>query len=283
MKGFKYELLKNLSIPESKKEFLPAGFQRIGNVVILSLHEEVMEYRKEIGEFILKRFPYVRSVYLKKSPITGELRLPKLQWICGDKNPVTVHKENKCVFKLDVTKVMFAKGNLRERGRIPKLVKRNEVIVDMFAGIGYFSIPIGKHSKAKRVYAIEKNPTAFGFLKENIKLNSVEKKVIPIYGDNRKVELPEKAERVIMGYLPDAKKFLPYAFRFLKNKGIIHYHGIYSKNEIEKSRMVLEKISQKQGYSLERILYQSKVKSYAPGIYHMVTDAEFRKIKFSEE
>src|SRR3989344_2273513 len=73
-------------------------------------------------------------------------------------------------------KEMFPKGNLFERQRIAKQVKPNEIIIDMFAGIGYFSLGL---KKAKKVYAIEKNPLAYKYLKENILLNKA-KNIVPI-------------------------------------------------------------------------------------------------------
>ncbi|RLJ05862.1 MAG: class I SAM-dependent methyltransferase family protein [Candidatus Aenigmatarchaeota archaeon] len=278
MSAFKRLLIKNLNIPEEKEKFLPQGFQRIGTIVILNLKDPVLEYRKQIAEFVLKQFPYVKSVYVRSGKIHTEFKKPDIKWVAGEKNPVTEHKENGCLFRLDVTKLMFAKGNLRERGRVAKLAKEGETVTDMFAGIGYFSIPVAKHSKAKTIYAIEKNPTAFSFLKTNIKLNGVEKKVIPLLGDNRKVKIKEKADRILMGYFPSTRKFLQHAFDFLKNSGTIHYHDVFHKNELwEKPIQILKQEAMKKGYALKKTTYKHKVKSYAPRTYHIVIDAVFEK------
>ena len=277
MSDFKKLLLEKIPELKGKEKHLPSGFQRLGNIVILNLKPEVLNYAKEIADVILNEFPYIRSVFLKSGPVSNEFREPKIEWLAGSKDPVTIHRENGCVFMLDVTKIMFAKGNLYERGRIPKLVSKGEIIVDMFAGIGYFSIPIAKFSEAKTIYAIEKNPVAVEFLKENIRLNKVGNKIIPVLGDCRYVKVGKIADRIIMGYLPGTSEYLPYAFDMLKDMGgILHYHDIFAKEDLwEKPLHLLETIGFRSGYVLDKITYKNIVKSYAPNIFHIVIDAVF--------
>jgi len=264
------------------------GFQIIGSIAILKpglSRKEALEQARKI----MKALPRIKSVYRYSGPVSGEFRLPRVSWAAGRKNPVTIHKENGCLYRLDVTRVMFSKGNVLERARIPPLVKPGEVIADMFAGIGYFSLPLGKSSPARKIYSIELNPQAFRFLKENIKLNGLEGKIIPIKGDCRKVNvgkksgaptsnrIPEKADRIIMGYLPQTWKYLHAAFSFLNPCGIIHYHDSFRKEELwEKTESILREYSQKSGFYPIR-MEKRVVKQYAPGVYHVVIDAEFRK------
>ena len=82
----------------------------------------------------------VKSI-IKIDRIEGQKREPTVSLLYG-RETETIHKENGCLFNLDLSKVMWAKGNNNERLRIAKLVKDGETVVDMFAGIGYFSIPI---------------------------------------------------------------------------------------------------------------------------------------------
>jgi tRNA wybutosine-synthesizing protein 2 len=254
------------------------GFQTIGNIAILkpglSRKDAQLQAQK-----ILKTLPRIKSVYRYSGPVSGELRLPKVSFVAGERNPMTIHKENGCLYRLDITKVMFSKGNTLERVRIPKLVRSGETIVDMFAGIGYFSIPLGKFSPANKIYSIELNPPSFSFLKENIRLNKLSGKVEPILGDCRKVKIAEKADRIIMGYFPRTYEFLPAAFRLLKPNGIIHYHDTFRKEELwEESESILNEYSGKAGFYPIR-MEKHVVKQYAPGIFHVVVDAEFRKTK----
>jgi tRNA wybutosine-synthesizing protein 2 len=194
------------------------GFQIIGSIAVLK-PGLTKEFAEQSARDILKKLPRIKSVYRYSGTVSGQLRLPKVSYVAGQKDPVTIHKENGCLYMLDITKVMFSKGNVLERARLPKLVNPGEVIADMFAGIGYFSIPLGKFSPAKKIYSIELNPVSFHFLKKNIKLNKLRDKVHPILGDCRKARLPEKADRIVMGYLPKTYEFLPAAFRLLKPGG----------------------------------------------------------------
>ena len=251
-------------------------FQVIGDIAILKPGLSKKEAGIQAGE-LLKKLPRIRSVYMYSGPVYGDLRLPRVSWVAGKKDPVTVHKENGCFYKLDITKVMFSKGNVLERARLPKLVAPGEAIADMFAGIGYFSLPLGRFSKARKIYSIEINPVSFRFLKENIRLNRLSDKVFPVLGDCRKVKLPEKADRIVMGYFPRTEKFLPAAFRLLKPGGIIHYHDIFRREELwEESEKILRECSKKHGLSPIR-MEKRVVKQYAPGVFHVVIDAEFRK------
>ena len=107
---------------------------------------------------------------VKLGSINGPKREPDVEILVGD-NTETIHRENHCFFKLDVAKMMWSKGNTTERKRIGTIVKDGEIVVDMFAGIGYFSIPIAVHSKPEKIYSIEINPVSYSYLKENIALN----------------------------------------------------------------------------------------------------------------
>jgi tRNA wybutosine-synthesizing protein 2 len=273
---FRRLLKEKLKIPRQSYNFLPSGFQRIGHIVILNLKPEVSGLAKNIAELVLESYPYVKIICLTEG-VSGEFREPKVEWLAGEKKTETLHKENNCIFKLDVTRVMFSKGNLSERARLPKLVRPGEVIVDLFSGIGYFSLPIAKFAKPRKVYAIEKNPISFKYLNENIRLNRVQEKITPILGDCRKVKMGDIADRVIMGYLPKTYTFLPAAFEALKPQGgVIHYHDTFSEKELwDKSKEILEAQAFRAGYSLKSITHKSIVKEYAPRVYHVVIDAEF--------
>ena len=211
-------------------------------------------------------------------PVSGEMRLPEIKVLAGN-GTETVHKENGVLYALDVKKVMFSKGNSRERHRIPGLVRPGETIVDMFAGIGYFTIPIAKACPKCRIFAIDTNPDSIHYLLENTRLNRVEKNISVIESDCRKVSMKNIADRVIMGYLPGTEKFLPAAFRFLKDSGTIHYHNVYHESDIwDKPLEELECGAKKAGYRMLKISHRGKVKQFSPGKQHVVVDAEFSKV-----
>jgi tRNA wybutosine-synthesizing protein 2 len=278
VRDFRKLIIDCMRVPKDKQECLPRGFQRVGHIVILNLRPEVSGLAKGIARVVLDNYPYVRTVCLGEG-VSGELRKPSVKWLAGERDTETIHTENKCRFRLDVTNVMLSKGNLHERGRIPRLVKTGEVVVDMFAGIGYFSLPIAKLSRPERVYAIEKNPHAFRYLKENIRINRVQDVVTPIMGDCREARMGKVADRVIMGYLPGTERFLTSGFKVLTPEGgVMHYHDNYRERELwDKPLEVLEREAFRMGYALKKVTHKAVVKEYAPRVYHVVVDAVFLK------
>ena len=206
---------------------------------------------------------------MKIDHIQGTKREPVYNIIYGSETE-TINKENGCLFKLDLAKVMWSKGNNNERLRIAKLVEDDEVVLDMFAGIGYFSIPIGVHSNAKKIYSIEINPNSYFYLNENIKLNKLDN-VTPILGDC-KIHAPKyKADRIVMGYVKTTHHYLDVAINCLNEGGILHYHETVPE-KLMKTRPVDRIISQADNRDVE-ILKINKIKKYAPGVEHVVVDA----------
>lgn len=247
---------------------LPSSYQVIGNILLLKLfNKKALANKKKIGSAILKTFPYVKSVCLQKG-VSGELRKPKIEVIAG-KETETLHHELNCVFKIDVSKIMWSKGNHEERKRMISLARPGEVVIDMFAGIGYWSIPIAKFKKVKQVFAVEKNPVSFRYLQENIRLNRISN-ITPILGDCRKVKL-QVVDRIIMGYFPDTIKFLPAALKISKKGTIIHLHELGT-NADELTRRIenlLKKAKVKAKITGCRI-----IKSYSATKNHLVFDLQ---------
>ena len=130
---------------------------------------------------------------VKLGRISGLKREPDVDMVIGE-GTETIHRENKCSFKLDVSRIMWSKGNTTERKRMSTIAKEGETVVDMFAGIGYFSIPIAVHSKPAKIYSIEINPVSYGYLCENVHLNKVEGILEPILGDCRETA-PQRYSR----------------------------------------------------------------------------------------
>lgn len=201
--------------------------------------------------------------------IQGTKREPVYKILYGSETE-TVNKENGCLFKLDLSKVMWSKGNNNERLRIAKLVEDGERVIDMFAGIGYFTVPIGVHANAGEVIAIEINPNSYHFLCENIKLNKIDN-VTPILGDCMNVTPNYKADRIIMGYVKTTHHYLNVAIKSLNEGGVLHYHETVPE-KLMKTRPVERIISEAGGREVE-LLKINKIKKYAPGVEHVVIDA----------
>ena len=266
------EIYEILEIPLKYKKLIPKKWEKFGDIVIFKLPEELKRFEKEIGRVYAKVLD-VKTVLKETAPIKGTFREPSVIPIFGHETE-TIHKENSIKFKFDTNKIMFSSGNIDERHRMAYVSNKNEVVVDMFGGIGYFSIPMAYYSKPKKIYACELNGVAFSYLCENIKLNNVQNIISPLNGDNRLIAPKNIADRVIMGYLKNTIEFLPFALEILKDRGIIHYHEICPNELIpETTKEKIKNITDKIGKNVKFLNFKN-IKSYAPGISHVVADVE---------
>ena len=237
-------------------------YKKIGDILILDKDDLNDDF-----EDLSKRHN-VKTI-MKIDHIQGTKREPVYKILYGSETE-TIHKENGCLFKLDLSKVMWSKGNNNERLRIAKLVKDSETVIDMFAGIGYFSIPIGVHSNAKQVISIEINPNSYKFLCDNINLNKLNN-ITPILGDCM-VETPKfKADRIVMGYVKTTHHYLKVAIDSLNKGGILHYHETVPEKLI--NTRPIERIIAQAGNRDVELLKINKIKKYSPGVEHVVIDA----------
>ena len=262
-------ILNELSdLPREVLDELPMKWEYVGDIVIIKLRESAEPYKGRIGRVYAEQLDK-STVCVDRNGVTGEFRRPEMEVIYGTETE-SVRLENGIRYCFDVTKVMFASGNVDERERMKNLDCTGETVVDMFAGIGYFTLPLAKFSGAKRVIACEKNPESFGFLRRNIVLNGVEDIVEPVLGDNR--DLPGKAfaDRILMGYVQITSEFLPKALEMIRPGGIIHYHDTFYVNEYEERiRTIFEDACGPDGFE---ILGIREVKSFAPSVSHYVAD-----------
>ena len=252
-----------------EKEKLPASYQVLGHVFLSKMLRLNKGEKTIVAKTIMEILPYVKTV-CEISAVTGELRQPVVTKIAGN-GTETIHRESGIIYKLDTAKIMFSKGNFSERNRLLDSVRPDETIIDMFAGIGYFTLGIAK--KAKKVIAIEKNEEAFRYLIENVKLNSLTN-VELINADNRAVALEEKADRILMGYFPSTEAFLPAAVRMAKPDAVIHYHNVCNESELWGNEM--EKIRNMVGNF--DVITKKKVKDVAPRRVHYVVDLKLKEI-----
>jgi len=221
----------------------------------------------------LRNMPGVNRV-VRLGRIKGQQREPEVEVILGE-GTETIHRENHCFYKLDVARIMWSKGNTTERKRMGQIVRSGETVVDLFAGIGYFTIPMAVHARPEKIYAVEINPVAHGYLAENVKLNHVQGVVEPILGDCRDVAPRNVADRVLMGYIGNTEEYLDVALEVIRDEGIIHYHeSVPDKLKyIRPAERIREAAN---GFEVE-VLNQRIIKKYSPGVYHMVVDAQVYK------
>ncbi|MCX6651358.1 MAG: class I SAM-dependent methyltransferase family protein [Methanomassiliicoccales archaeon] len=261
-------IAERLDLPPALKALLPERYERLGHVLIIQLPEELLPYTREVAKAyatVLK----ARTVLLEKGIIKGVERRPDVELVYG-KETETTHLESGILYRLDPSKVMFSSGNFDEKQRMGRLDCRGETVVDMFAGIGYFTLPIAVKARADRVIACEINPVAADYLRTNARLNGVEERITVFDGDNRDLPGERLADRVVMGYVNVTWQFLPKAFSLVKKGGIIHYQDTCSIDRIPQG--LLENLKEGCGGRPFEVLGVREVKAYAPSISHMVVD-----------
>ena len=109
----------------------------------------------------------------------------------------------------DMTRVMFSRGNITEKIRFGKMVQKGDMVLDLYAGIGYFTLPALVHGQAKYVYACEWNPEAVKTLRFNLSDNGLEERATVLEGDCRVLvrnhQLVNMFDRVSLGLLPSSE------------------------------------------------------------------------------
>jgi len=263
------EALKG-ELPLEAIQLLPRGWYILGDVIVVKIHPALASFQSRIGQALLAFYPRCQTV-LRDFGIEGQLREPVRETIAGTKTE-TVHRENGVLFRLDARKVMFSAGNLRERMRM-SLVGKGELVVDMFAGIGYFTLPMAVHSRPRKIMAIELNPNAYSYLCQNILQNHVEEIVEPIFGDCMKETPQGVADRVVMGMVQITDRYLQKGIQALRPGGVLHYHQTIPSWEYPAAAVKdVTDAAAALGRKAE-ILQCLKVKKYSPGVVHAVVDA----------
>jgi tRNA (guanine37-N1)-methyltransferase len=222
-----HEALRGAVPPELASQ-LPRSFDVIGDIAIIELPSELASYSVAVGNGVLQANSHVRLVMKKSGDVNGTFRTRPLQPLVGSGGTETVHHEFGCRYHLDVSSVYFNPRLAHERLRVAKQVMRDEVVVDMFAGVGPYSILIAKLQPKSRVYSVDINPSAIRYLKENALTNDVADHVIPLLGDARELsrsELRNVGDRVIMNLPSEALDYLDAAVQILKDgRGVIHFY-----------------------------------------------------------
>jgi len=263
------EVLRHLS--PDLAAIAPRRYERIGDVLLLKMEGIDTEARRQIVESYAQVLQ-ARTVVVDRG-VRGPWRQPEVDVVWGD-GTETVHLEDGVRFKLDVARVMFSSGNIAERMRMGRIVQRGEIVVDLFAGIGQFAIPMAVHARPARVIACEVNPVAYSYLEENVRLNhawSVE----PRLGDCRQTGPEGIADRIVMGYL-HGESHLDVAMRTAKDDCVLHYHENVPVEDPDRPARHVEEAATRAGIRA-KVLAVHRIKSYAPRIRHLVLDVRLSR------
>ena len=271
-------------------KLLYKSYDVVGDIAIIRIPEALKHRSEAIAEAILQTQKRVKTVSRQASPVSGDLRLRKLEWVAGERKTETTYKEHRCIFKVDLQTCYFSPRLSHERMRISRQVQPGEVIVNMFSGVGCYSIIIAKHSAAEKIYSIDINPAAVRYMHENVRLNKVGDRVVPIEGDAKDViekRSENLADRVLMPLPKKAYECLDYAVRALKpTGGWIHYYDFEHAN---KSESPLEKVKAKLAERLRdpcldfEVSAGRIVRTTGPNWYQVVLDIRLEKTPDSTE
>ena len=250
----------------------------IGDIAVIRKPPELsIEVFVPLGEEILRRLPYVKSVWLAVTSVKTEYRVREHIFLAGERRSTTTYREHGCVFKIDINSVYISPALNYEHKRVADLVKPGEFIINMFAGAGLFSIIIAKKAKPKKIISIDINPRAYELMRENIMLNKVEDVVEARLGDASQIvkEFVGMADRVLMPLPEYSRTYLPDATLALKECGVIHVYDFVSAERKEeallKSKEIFSEELKKSDVYYE-FLYGRVVRSVGPRYYQVVLD-----------
>lgn len=257
-----------------------SAFDQIGDIVIIKIPDNLMPKKKLIADMILAHVKSAKAVFAQVSPVKGDYRVRHLEFVAGENRTITEYKEHGCRFRVDVAKTYFSPRLSTERLRIANMVSEGETIVNMFAGVGTYSILMARMNKTCKVYSIDSNAVAAELCEVNAKLNKVQDRVVSIHGDAGKVikdELAGQADRVLMPLPERAKEFVDSAVLALKKKGVVHYF-IHIKADNKKTSQELGLHDAHNAFvKYNHIVQQVRVvREVGPRIYQIVADVSVK-------
>ena len=253
-------------------ERVSTGVDVVGDIAIVRLEEFGQKEKKRIGEALLAELRNVNGVYEQVGGVEGELRLRSVKHLAGARRTLTVHRENGCQYRVDIARCFFSPRLSTERLRVASQVRKDELVLNMFAGVGPFSIPMARSSRTL-VTSCEINPLACRLHRENDRLNRVES-LVKVFNDDAQ-DLPSKLrpeyDRIIMPHPSQANRFVPAALQLAKRKAMIHYYRhVLGRTEEEARENLNKELSElfprKARYDLR------KVREVGPRWLEMVAD-----------
>lgn len=270
--------LESILTPSESSELISA-FDQIGDIIIVRIPDSLLVKKKIIGETLLKEVKIARSVFYQSSPVEGDFRTRDLEVLAGEDKTETEYKEFGCKFTVDVKNAFFSPRLSTERERIANLIKDDEVVVNMFAGVGMFSVMAAKKKRCI-VYSIDINPTASRLCERNIQANKLIGKIISINGEASQIikeQLQNKSDRTLMLLPERSDEFLESAINATKNGGIIHYYShIHADKKSDAGRLSEKHFLQVTPVNAD-ILGSKIVRPVGPRYYQTVVDVRIKK------
>ncbi len=266
-------------LTEQESSELFSAFDQIGRIIVVRIPDSLLEKKKVIGETLLDQVKTAESVFYQSSNVEGDFRTRNLELLAGVDSTETEYKEHGCRFFVDVKKAFFSPRLSTERLRIANLTLDSDVIVNMFAGVGMFSIVAAKNKKCT-VYSIDINSEASRLCKKNISINKLAGNVISINGEAAetiKERFENTATRTLMLLPERSDEFLDSAIKCTKNNGTIHYYAHTRSEKKLQAPAAAQRHFAKICPVKHLILGSKNVRAVGPRYYQTVVDAQIFK------
>lgn len=220
-------------LPPDVARIVPDHYDVIGDVAVVTLPDALLPYREVIGRCITEERHSIRSVCMRTAPVAGTRRTAGYAVIFGDLDTETVHREYGCSYHLDVQTAFYTPRLASERHRVAGLVREGERVLVPFAGVGPFVIPAAQ--TGAQVIAIEINPEACRYLRENVRENGMADAVTVIEGDAMRL-LPScggEFDRAIVPTPYGLNTALDEVIPLVRRGGIIHFYTFTVPEELD--------------------------------------------------
>ena len=271
--NFGFQPEEMILTPEDILGFRPS-FEIVGDIAMI---DDLVEGEAErVASALMATSKSIKTVIAPISDVEGEYRVRRFRHVAGEARTTTTHKEHGLRYLIDLEGAYFTPRLGTERLRIAGLVGPDDTVFDMFAGVGPFSILMAK--RCRWVVAVDKNPVAVQYMRENARLNKVENIDI-LEGDANEIALryQNAADHVIMNLPHSASLFLPAAIGAAKPGGTVHYYCIAPEDDLYRDELLIREAAEKTSARIE-VLYESIVRSYAPHRLNVVIDFRVKKL-----
>ena len=258
--------------PADKLDFDPS-YERLGEIIIID--EDNHEKAREVAKAIVESDIPVKTVLNRDSKVSGPHRTREWEVLAGEETE-TCHREYGYTFRLDIESVYFSPRLATERHRVITQVDAHDHVIDMFAGVGPFAVPMA--ARGADVVAAELNENAVEYLSINAEQNDVDDNFTIVSGDVR--TLPDSytdwADRLIMNLPHSADEFLETAIRLAGDECMIHYYDIQHEDTLYQPGIEAIRSAAEPDYKLT-VETRHEVRSYAPHEYNICLDVRLQR------
>lgn len=285
------------AIGEDEAALAYSAFDQIGHVIIVRVPDGLRHRRAEIGRALLAAVKPATTVYAQSSDVTGEHRTRGLELIAGADEPVTVYVEHGCRIEVDVREAFFSPRLSTERQRVAAAMSDGETVLNMFGGVGAFSI-VAAMARKCTVYSVDVNPTAARLCEANAARNArrMAGRVVSVLGDAREVAAsmfgagaggpgnaegedgrPLQADRTLMLLPERSDEFLADAVGATADGGTIHYYAHVHADKKAGAPAEAERRFRAASPARAEVVCSKVVRAVGPRYYQAVVDAVISK------